>query len=409
VAREDIWLEEQMETLRRGAAEIISEDELRDKLRRARAEGRPLRVKLGVDPSAPDIHLGHTVVLRKLRRFQDLGHEVIFLIGDFTGRVGDPTGRSQTRPQLTEEQVLANARTYKEQVFKVLDPDRTVVEFNSKWLAAMSFGDVVRLASTYTVARMLERDDYAARFEGGVPIYVHEFFYPLMQGYDSVALRADVELGGTEQKFNIMVARHIQREYGVEPEVCLLMPILEGVDGRQRMSKSIGNYIGIDEPPQDIFGKTMSIPDEIICRYLELVTDVPLAEIERLRRGMESGEVNPRDAKARLAREIVAMYHGAGAAAAAEAEFDRIFRRGGNPGEMPEVAVPAAEVEDGRVRIVRLLVILGLADSNSEARRLVRQGAVRIDGGRITDEGAAVPVAPGTVVQAGKRRFARVK
>ncbi len=402
-------VEEQLERLRRGVAEIISEAELADKLRRSRAEGRPLLVKLGLDPSAPDLHLGHTVVLRKLRQFQDLGHRVVCLIGDFTGRVGDPSGKSETRRQLSEEEVRANAETYRRQVFKILDPERTVIDFNSRWLAPLTFADVVLLASRVTVARLLERDDFAARYREGRPIHLHEFFYPLMQGYDSVALRADVELGGTDQRFNLMMARHIQREYGQEPEVAVLTPIVEGLDGVQKMSKSLGNYIGITEPPDEMYGKTMSIPDTLIVRYLEHFTDVPLAEIRRMEADMAAGRLNPRDAKMRLAREIVTLYHGADAARRAEEGFVRRFRLGELPEEMAEVRLSPDEFPGGRVWLPRLLVRCGLVPSTSEGRRKVLEGAVRLDGERLSDPAAEVAVTDGLVLQVGKRRVARVR
>ncbi|HEY8393328.1 MAG TPA: tyrosine--tRNA ligase [Thermaerobacter sp.] len=396
--------EEQLEQLRRGVAEIISEEELLEKLRRARREGRPLRVKLGLDPTAPDIHIGHTVVLRKLRQFQDLGHQVVLIIGDFTGRIGDPTGKSVTRPQLTEEEVRANAATYARQLGKILDPARTEIVFNNEWLGRLTFVDVIQLAARYTVARMLERDDFAQRYREGRPIAIHEFLYPLAQAYDSVAVRADVELGGTDQKFNLLVGREIQREYGQEPQVALLMPLLEGTDGREKMSKSLGNYIGIDEPPAEMFGKTMSIPDELIVKYMTLVTDLDLDEIRRLERGMAAGEVNPRDAKLRLAHALVRMYHGQEAADAAREEFLRVFSRGELPSELPEVTVAPGEID-----AVRLLRDTGMAASNSEARRLITQGAVRLDGERVSDPHARLRIADGAVLQVGKRRFARLR
>ncbi len=392
-------IEEQLERLRRGVAEIVSEAELEQKLGRAAAEGRPLRVKLGLDPSAPDIHLGHTVVLRKLRQFQDLGHEAVCLIGDFTGRIGDPSGKS----------VRANAETYRRQVFKILDPERTIIDFNSRWLAPMTFADVVGLASRVTVARMLERDDFAARHREGRPIGVHEFFYPLMQGYDSVALRADVELGGTDQKFNLMMARHIQREFGQEPEVAVLTPIVEGIDGVQKMSKSLGNYIGIDEAPDEMYGKTMSIPDTLIVRYFEHFTGVHMSEVREMAAGMAAGRLNPRDAKMRLGREIVALYHGREAAVRAEEAFVRRFRRGELPEEIAEVAVGAGEFPEGRVWLPRLLHRCNLVASTSEGRRKVEEGAVRIDGERTADPAAEVALADGMILQVGRRRVARVR
>jgi tyrosyl-tRNA synthetase len=299
----------QMDIIRRGAAEIIPEEELEKKITRSLIDQKPLRVKLGLDPTAPDIHLGHTVVLNKLRQFQDLGHEIHLIIGDYTGRIGDPSGKSETRKQLSEEEIIQNAQTYQEQIFKVLDAAKTVMHFNSEWLAKMNLGDVLNLGAKYTVARMLERDDFEKRYKTGLPIGVHEFMYPLMQGYDSVALQADVELGGTDQKFNLLVGRHLLREYGFAPQIALMMPILEGLDGIQKMSKSLGNYIGISEEPYEMFGKTMSITDELITRYFELVTRVPMEEISNIDGQMKNGSLNPRDAKMRLAREIITVYH----------------------------------------------------------------------------------------------------
>ncbi|MBX6378831.1 MAG: tyrosine--tRNA ligase, partial [Clostridia bacterium] len=400
--------EEQLQLLRRGTAEIVTEAELAAKLERAAASGRPLRVKLGLDPSAPDIHLGHTVVLRKLRQFQDLGHEVYCLIGDFTGRIGDPSGRSETRRQLSEEEVRSNAATYARQVFRILDPARTRIVFNSQWLASLRFVDVVRLASRVTVARMLEREDFAQRFRSGHGIHLHEFFYPLMQGYDSVALEADVELGGTDQRFNLMMARDIQREYGQEAEVAIMTPILEGIDGVQKMSKSLGNYIGVEEPPREMYGKLMRIPDHLVPRYLELLTDVPLAEVREAAAAMATGRVNPRHVKARLAREVVGRFHGEAAAAQAAEEFDRVFRLGGLPDAVPEVVLEAAIWAAGRLPLAHLLTRCGLAASHSEARRKIAEGAVRVDGERVTDPQAEVALAPGLLLQIGKRRHARL-
>ena len=318
-------VEKQLEIIKRGVVEIVPEEELATKLQRSVKTGEPLHIKLGLDPTAPDIHLGHTVVLQKIRQFQELGHRTTIILGDFTARIGDPTGRSETRKQLTEEQVQANAKTYEGQIFKVLDPARTTLTFNSKWLSPLGFAQVIELAAKHTVARMLERDDFAKRFKDGLPISVHEFFYPLMQGYDSVALRADVELGGTDQKFNLLMGRTLQREYGQEPQVALMMPIIEGIDGVQKMSKSLGNYIGIDENPGEMYGKTMSIPDELMVRYYELLTSVPLEEVHSIASGLKSGSMHPRDVKMRLAREIVTFYHDQEAAARAEEEFKRVF------------------------------------------------------------------------------------
>ncbi|MDI6871993.1 MAG: tyrosine--tRNA ligase [Bacillota bacterium] len=406
----ELSIDAELELLKRGAADIINEESLRAKLARARASGQPLRVKLGTDPSAPDIHLGHAVVYRKLKQFQDLGHEVYFLIGDFTGRIGDPTGKSETRPALTKEEVEANARTYEEQLAKILDPERIHVVFNSAWLESLTFADVLRLAGKYTVARMLERDDFARRYAEQRPIFIHEFFYPLMQGYDSVALQADVELGGTDQKFNLLVGRELQREYGQEPQVALMMPLLVGTDGLNKMSKSLGNYIGINEPPEEMYGKTMSIPDSLMISYFELTTDLPLPEIRRLEAGLAAGSLHPRDVKRRLAREIVALYHGHEAAVQAEEHFDRLFLKKDLPEEMPEVKLDRAELTSaGRMWIVRLLSRCGLAQSNAEARRLVQQGGVKLDGAVVSDPEVEVSVADGGVVQVGKRQFRRLR
>jgi len=401
--------ERQWRIIRRGAAEIVPEEELKDKIAQSLAEKRPLRVKLGLDPSAPDIHIGHTVVLHKLRQFQELGHHVQLVIGDFTGRIGDPTGKSETRKQLTEEDVLRNAATYREQIFKILDPEKTEVVFNSTWLAPLSFSDVIQLAARTTVARMLERDDFTKRYQSGQPISLHEFFYPLMQGYDSVALNSDVELGGTDQKFNLLMGRHLQKEFGQPGQVALMMPLLEGLDGVQKMSKSLGNYIGIHEEPNEIYGKAMSIPDELMLRYYELATDIGNEELEQLAEGLRGGTVHPRDAKMRLARTLVRMYHGEEAARAAEEHFRRVFQERELPDEIPVADLSRTELEGGRIRLVRLLVALGLASSNGEARRSIAQGAVRVNGGKIEDANAEVSVGEGDVVQVGRRKFARIR
>jgi len=321
-----ISIEEELEILKSNVVEIIPEDGLYEKLKKAREEGRPLRVKLGADPSAPDLHLGHAVVLRKLKQFQDLGHQVVFIIGDFTARIGDPSGRSETRKPLTPEQVKKNALTYQEQVGKILDVSKAEIRYQEEWFGKMKLEDVLVLTSKYTIARMLERDDFAQRFKEQKPIFIHEIMYPLLQAYDSVAIKADIELGGTDQKFNLIVGREIQREYGLEPQVAMLMPILEGLDGKQKMSKSLGNYIGLTEPPNQMYGKVMSIPDELIIRYFELATELPKEEIRKIEQEMREGKLNPRDAKARLAREIVKIYHGEEASLKAEEEFNRIFR-----------------------------------------------------------------------------------
>ncbi|MCR4420621.1 MAG: tyrosine--tRNA ligase [Clostridia bacterium] len=401
-------VQRQLAVIRRGTAEIIPEEELVAKLERSLRTETPLKVKLGLDPTAPDIHLGHTVVLHKLRQFQDLGHRVIIIIGDFTGRIGDPTGRSETRRQLSEEEIQANAQTYREQIFKILKPERTEVTFNSRWLASLTFKEVIELASKYTVARMLEREDFARRFREGQPIGIHEFFYPLMQGYDSVALAADIEIGGTDQKFNLLMGRVLQREYGQEPQVALMLPILEGLDGVQKMSKSLGNYIGISEPPQEMYGKTMSLPDELILRYFELVTTISLEELESLRRQLAEGSLHPRDAKMRLAREIVGFYHGPEAAQGAEEEFRRVFQQRELPQEMPEVRISPDEGDGSKIWLPRLMVLAGLAPSTSEARRLILQGGVRLNDRKVEDVNLEVELSSELILQVGRRRFVRV-
>jgi tyrosyl-tRNA synthetase len=394
-------IEQAVQTIRRGCEELIVEDELRKKL----AGGRKLRVKLGLDPTAPDLHLGHTVVINKLRDFQQLGHQVQFLIGDFTGMIGDPTGKNQTRPPLTREEILANAKTYRDQVFKILDPARTQILFNSEWSDKLGAEGMIRLAARYTVARLLERDDFARRFKGGQPIAVHELLYPLMQGYDSVAMKADVELGGTDQKFNLLVGRELQKDYGQEPQCVLTMPLLEGLDGRDKMSKSLGNYVGIAEPPQEMFGKLMSISDELMWRYIDLLSFESPAAIVSWKREVERG-ANPREVKVRFAKEIVARFHSATAAEAAQAEFEQRFRHGVLPQDMPEVTVQAPA--DG-LPIAQLLKLSQLAASASEAVRAIEQGGVRIDGERVTDRSLRLRPGKTHTVQVGKRKFARVR
>ncbi len=401
-------LARQLEIIKRGAAEIVPENELIQKIRKSITNNKPLHIKLGLDPTAPDIHLGHTVVLQKLRQFQDLGHNITIILGDYTGRIGDPTGKSETRKQLTEEEVLANARTYEEQIFKILDKEKTKVVFNSQWLAPMTFADVIKLAAKYTVARMLERDDFAKRFKNELPISVHEFFYPLMQGYDSVALEADVELGGTDQKFNLLMGRHLQKEYGQESQVAFMMPILEGLDGVQKMSKSLGNYIGINESPREMYGKTMSIADELMIRYFELVTPVSNEEINRLKTGLQDGTIHPRDLKMRLAREIVTFYHDQEAAIRAEEEFKNIFQKKELPDEIPEYLLDNRELEEGQIWLPKLLALAGLVSSTSEGRRLIQQGAVKVGDEKITDPGTNFIPLDGTIIKAGKRKFAKI-
>jgi len=405
----ELSVDEQLEVLRRGTAEILTEEELRRKIDRSREAGKPLTVKLGLDASAPDIHLGHSVVLRKMRQFQDMGHIGVALIGDFTGRIGDPSGRSEVRRQLSSEEVEANARTYTEQIFKILDPDRTRVEFNSRWLAPMSFAGVVELASKATLARMLERDDFAARFSEQVPIYLHEFFYPLMQGYDSVALDCDVELGGTDQRFNLVMARQIQRDYGHEAEIAVLMPVIEGTDGVRKMSKSLGNYIGIDESPREIFGKTMSIPDQLIGKYARHFTDRDPSEVDRLELLLAEDRINPRDAKADLAEELVRMYHGFEAGKEARNEFNRVFAQGGLPDDIPRVLVTRDALDGGRLWIVEMMRLAGFASSNSEARRLIEQGAVTVDGERVDESDRDIAFDQEVLLRVGKRRVCRLK
>ncbi len=393
--------EEALEILRRGVDEILPEDDLRERLR----EGRRLRIKAGFDPTAPDLHLGHTVLINKLRQFQDLGHEVIFLIGDFTGMIGDPSGKNATRPALTPEEINDNARTYEEQIFKILDPELTRVEFNSRWMEPMKAADMIRLASRYTVARMLERDDFHKRYTENRSIAVHEFLYPLVQAYDSVALEADVELGGTDQKFNLLVGREIQREYGQSAQIILTMPILEGLDGVQKMSKSLGNYVGIREPAREMFGKIMSVSDELMWRYFELLSFRPLSEVEHMRREVDEGR-NPRDVKFELAEELVGRFHDEASARAAREAFVAQFQKGAMPDDMPELTLEV-HGEDG-LPLTSALKQAGLTPSTSEAMRMIKQGAVRIDGERVEDRGLTLSAGDILVLQVGKRRFARV-
>jgi tyrosyl-tRNA synthetase len=397
---------EQLALIKKGCQEIIREEDLKERLERSLKTGKPLRVKAGFDPTAPDLHLGHTVLIHKLKHFQDLGHQVIFLIGDFTGLIGDPSGKSETRPPLTEDQVKANAATYERQIFKVLDPEKTIVDFNSRWMKPMAAQDLIRLAARHTVARMLERDDFHKRYQSQTPIAVHEFLYPLIQAYDSVALKADVELGGTDQKFNLLVGRDIQREYGQEPQIVITLPLLEGLDGVQKMSKSLGNYVGIDEPPQTMFGKLMSLPDALMLRYYELLSDISPADLEKLARDLSSGAKHPRDAKEELAREITARYHGAGAAADAVREFAQVFREKGLPDDIEEVVM---HVDQERTWLPKVMVEAGLVGSTSEGRRLISQGGVSVDGEKVSDMNTEIPAGGTFLLQVGKRRFKRVK
>ena len=403
----------QFRVLERGAAEIVSRDELLGKLERSLRTGVPLRVKLGADPSAPDLHLGHAVVLRKLRQFQDLGHQVIFLIGDFTGMIGDPTGKSETRKPLAVEEVQANAESYRKQIFKLLDPQRTEIRFNSEWLDGMSFADVIRLTAEYTVARILERDDFQKRYKEGRPIGIHEFLYPLVQGYDSVVLKADVELGGTDQKFNLLVGRDLQRARGQEPQVALITPLLEGTDGVQKMSKSLGNYIGIDEPAREIYGKMMSIPDSLIARYAELAAGMSPEDVGAIEQGLRNGSLHPREAKAELAKNLVALYYDQKAAAEAALEFDRIFRDKGLPDDVPIEIIYGYEIsrEQGVENTVPLAWLIARskgAGSISQAKRLIRQGGVSLDGRVVIDEHFRVPMDREHLLRVGKRFFRRI-
>ena len=389
-----------LDLIKRGSEEILIESELLDKLK----SGRSLRIKAGFDPTAPDLHLGHTVLINKLRQFQDLGHEVLFLIGDFTGMIGDPTGKSATRPPLTRDDVIENARTYEQQIFKILDPEKTLVMFNSSWMNDMSSAELIELAAKHTVARMLERDDFSKRYQSGQSISIHEFLYPLIQGYDSVAMKADVELGGTDQKFNLLVGRELQKHYGQSPQTVITMPILEGLDGVQKMSKSLNNYIGISEAPDEMFGKLMSISDELMWRYFELLSFRPLSEIEGFKQEMAEGK-NPRDIKFLLGEEIVARFHDATAAKQAKENFIARFQQGAMPDDMPETTLLAPE---GVLPIANVLKEAGLTSSTSEALRMIRQGAVKIDGEKLTDTKKEIASGTTHVYQVGKRRFARV-
>lgn len=398
--------EEQLRALSRGCAEIINEEELLAKLRK----DRPLRVKLGVDPTAASVTLGWAVVLRKLRDFQRLGHTAVLIIGDFTAMIGDPSGKSKTRPQLTREEVRRNVEGVSQQIYKILDPERTEVRYNADWLGKMEFSDVIRLAARTTVARILERDDFKNRMEEDRPIGLHEILYPLCQGYDSVAVESDVELGGTDQKFNNLVGRDLQRDYDQEPQVVMLMPLLVGTDGKEKMSQSLGNYVGITEEPNEMFGKTMSIPDELIVNWFMLCTDVPEEEIAEIEEAMKGGALNPRDAKRRLAREIVALYHGEQAAQEADEFFLRTFSKRELPDEAPEVSIPEKCVKDAKVQVPSLIHAIGLAKSVSEARRLMQSGGVYLDGERLKDPTRGVPLvdAVGKVLRVGKHRFRKL-
>lgn len=391
---------ESLALIKRGAEELLVEAELIERLK----GGRPLRIKAGFDPTAPDLHLGHTVLINKLKHFQDLGHEILFLIGDFTGLIGDPTGKNATRPPLSKEQIIENARTYQEQVFRILDPERTVICFNSEWMDALGAAGMIRLAAHHTVARMLERDDFSKRYVANQPIAIHEFLYPLCQGYDSVAMRADVELGGTDQKFNLLMGRELQKHYGQPPQTILMMPLLEGLDGVNKMSKSLGNYIGINEPATEIFGKVMSVSDDLMWRYYELLSFKTAAEIASVRRSVSEG-CNPRDVKIELAVELVSRFHGAAAGNLAHEDFIARFQKGAMPAEMPEIVL-AVGVEG--LTIAQALRQAGLTASTSESNRMIDQGGVRLNGERVEDKGLILPPGESVVLQVGKRKFARV-
>lgn len=398
-------LEEQLKVIKRGAVEILPEEELIWKLRESINHNKPLRIKQGFDPTAPDIHLGHTVCLRKLRQFQELGHQVILIIGDYTGMVGDPSGLSETRPQLTFDEIKRNAQTYQEQFFRVVDESKTEVHYNGEWFSRMSFHEIMRLASNFTVARMLERDDFSKRYKEQIPISIHELFYPLMQAYDSVMIEADVEIGGTEQKFNLLAGRQIQEVYGQKPQVILTMPVLVGTDGEQRMSKSLGNYIGVAEPPGEIFGKVMSIPDEQIYSYFELVTDVGMDELSQIRQELEDKKTNPMLLKRKLAKQIVRMYHSQQEADKACEEFERVFSKRELPEDIP---VKYLEHDQAEIWIGHYLVKAGCASSTSEVKRLIKQGGLYIDNERIEDENLKIAVAGEKLVRLGKRRFFKI-
>ena len=396
-----VSLEEQLALIERGTVDCISRDELIKKLQKSITTGKPLKIKAGFDPTAPDLHLGHTVLLQKLKHFQDLGHEIYFLIGDFTGMIGDPTGKSETRKALTVEDVARNAESYKEQVFKILDPKKTRVVFNSSWLGNLTSYDMIKLASQLTVARMLEREDFRLRFESGRPISIHEFLYPLIQGYDSVALEADVELGGTDQLFNVLMGRDLQRSRGLDPQIVITLPLLEGLDGVNKMSKSLGNYIGITESADNIYGKVLSISDELMFRYYTLLSDLTKAEIEDLKERMSRGEVHPKEVKKQLARELTSRFHGSEAALAAEANFEQVFQKGGLPENIPEVTLPAGD----DIWVPQLLLECNLVTSTSEGRRMIQQNAVLINNEKFSDVTAKIETRGEILLKVGKRRF----
>ncbi|HQO74952.1 MAG TPA: tyrosine--tRNA ligase [Candidatus Marinimicrobia bacterium] len=395
-------VKEQLEIIKRGVEELISEEEMVRKLENSIKTNQPLRIKQGFDPTAPDIHLGHTVGIRKLRQFQELGHTIVLIIGDYTGLVGDPSGKNETRPRLQYETLMKNAETYENQFFKILDRSKTEIHYNGEWFAKMKFDEIMNLAAKFTVARILERDDFTKRYKEGNPISLHEFFYPLMQGYDSVAIKADVELGATEQKFNLLTARDVQREYGQEPQVILTLPVLEGIDGGQRMSKSLGNYIGIDDEPDEMYGKIMSIPDNLILKYFTLVTDYSLAQLQEVKRRLNDGQTNPMVLKKELARAIIKMYHSESAARQAEQNFEQIFSKKETPDDIEEIIIPSSDLPKP---LVKLLTECGAVSSNGEARRLIQQGGVRINDEKISDINYAIQNKGEYITKVGKRRF----
>ena len=396
---------EQLEIIKRGAVEVIVEADLLKKLERSVSTGKPLRIKAGFDPTAPDIHLGHTVLLNKMRQFQDLGHEVTFLIGDFTGMIGDPTGKSETRKHLSKEEVAENAKTYQTQIYKVLDPARTKIAFNSEWMSKVTAEGMIQLAAKHTVARMLEREDFRKRYQSELPISIHEFLYPLIQGYDSVMMKTDVELGGTDQKFNLLVGRELQKEYGQEPQCIVMMPLLEGLDGVQKMSKSLGNYIGISEPAREIFGKVMSVTDVLMLRYYELVSAVSLPELEKIKQDIASGSLHPMEAKKRLAAELADRFCGTGEGAKARLEFEKVFSKKDLPDDIPAVEIAW---EGGTMKLAKIMALARVAASNSEAKRLIQQGGVEIDQKPVKDENAELPATAAFILRVGKKRFIRV-
>ena len=398
-----IDVERQIEVIKRGAVDLVNEDELRKKLLRSKETNKPLRVKLGLDPTSPDIHLGHTVVLQKLKQFQELGHVAIFLIGDFTGMIGDPTGRSETRPTLSKEELMENAETYKKQAFKILDPEKTEIRFNSEWMEAMSAADMVRLCANYTLARILEREDFRNRYQNNLPIGIHEFLYPLVQAYDSVALKADVELGGHDQIFNLFVGRDIQRAFGQESQIIVTVPLLEGTDGVQKMSKSYGNYVGIDESPDMIFGKLMSISDDLMLKYYELLSDITIEELKTLKESLSQGRVHPKDAKVNLAKEIIARFHNGDAAQAAHEAFERMFKNKEIPEDIETLTMKRAEAETW---LPKFLVQIDMVPSTSEGKRMIAQGGVYINGEKIKSE--ELPTADEMIIKVGKRKFKKV-